>query len=67
MKSIILILLFAISLADNASIIWNYLIKSGMTKAGAAGTMGNLEADSGLVPCTYQTSYKAKLGNISNQ
>ena len=67
MKSTILILLFAFSLADNASIIWNYLIKSGMTKAGAAGTMGNLEAESGLVPCIYQTSYKAKLGNISNQ
>ena len=48
MKGTILILLFAIALSDNASIIWNTLIKSGMTKAGVAGTMGNLEAESGL-------------------
>ena len=67
MKETILILLFAITLSDNASIIWNTLIKSGMTKAGVAGTMGNLEAESGLTSCIYQTSYRAKLGNISNQ
>ena len=40
---------------------------SGMTKAGVAGTMGNLEAESGLNSCIYQTSYRQKLGNISNQ
>ena len=38
-----------------------------MTKAGVSGTMGNLEAESGLNSCIYQTSYRAKLGNISNQ
>ena len=37
-----------------------------MTKAGVAGTMGNLEAESGLNSCIYQTSYRAKFGNISN-
>ena len=54
MKVVILILLFAITLSDNASIIWNTLIKSGMTKAGAAGTMGNLDVESGLNSCIYQ-------------
>ena len=37
-----------------------------MTKAGISGTMGNLEAESGLNSCIYQISYRAKLGNISN-
>ena len=40
---------------------------SGITKAGVAGTMGNLEAESCLNSCIYQTSYRQKLGNISNQ
>ena len=31
-------------------IIWNYLIKAGMTAEGAAGMMGNLQAESGLIP-----------------
>lgn len=30
--------------------IWRYLISAGMTKAGAAGMMGNLQAESGLIP-----------------
>ena len=38
-----------------------------MTKADVSGTMGNLEEESGLNSCIYQTSYRAKLGNISNQ
>ena len=67
MKGAIIILLFAITLSDNASIIWNTLLKSGMTKAGVAGTMGNLEAESGLNSCIYQVSYRKKLGNITNQ
>ena len=67
MKGTIIILLFAIALSDNASIIWNTLLKSGMTKAGVTGTMGNLEAESGLTSCIYQMSYRQKLGNISNQ
>ena len=67
MKGAILILLFAFALTDNASIIWNTLIKSGMTKAGAAGTMGNLDVESGLNSCIYQPSYRKKLGNITNQ
>jgi hypothetical protein len=30
--------------------IWNYLISAGMTQQGAAGMMGNLQAESGLIP-----------------
>ena len=67
MKGTIIILLFAIALSDNASIIWNTLLKSGMTKAGVAGTMGNLEVESGLNSWIYQVSYRKKLGNITNQ
>ena len=37
MKRAIIFLLFAIALSDNASIIWNTLLESGMTKAGVAG------------------------------
>ena len=67
MKRAIIFLLFAIALSDNASIIWNTLLESGMTKAGVAGTMGYLQAESGLNSCIYQVSYRQKLGNISFQ
>lgn len=30
--------------------VWRYLINAGMTKAGAAGMMGNLYAESGVIP-----------------
>jgi hypothetical protein len=30
--------------------IWDYLLKAGLTKEGAAGLMGNLYAESGLNP-----------------
>ena len=45
---------------------WNYLIKQGLTKAGAAGLMGNLKADSSVRSILYEESYKKKL-NLSNQ
>ncbi|MDO5345274.1 MAG: phage tail tip lysozyme [Lachnospiraceae bacterium] len=35
---------------DTAKKIWNYLIGNGLTPYGAAGLMGNLQAESGLVP-----------------
>ena len=67
MKRAIIFLLFAIALSDNASIIWNTLLESGMTKAGVAATMGYLKYESGLNSCIYQSSYRQKLGNISFQ
>ena len=30
--------------------VWQALIKSGMTPEGAAGLMGNLQAESGIIP-----------------
>lgn len=34
----------------NEQKIWNHLVRAGMTSAGAAGMMGNLYAESGLIP-----------------
>ncbi len=47
---------------SNAQKIWDKLISSGMTKAGAAGLMGNLEAESTLNPKNLQNSYEKSLG-----
>lgn len=46
----------------NAEKVWNYLIAAGLTKHGAAGLMGNLQAESGLNPKNLQNSYEKKLG-----
>ena len=54
------------SFTSNEKTVWNYLIKQGLTKAGAAGLMGNLKADSSVRSILYEESYKKKL-NLSNQ
>ena len=46
----------------NEEKIWNYLLGKGLTKAGAAGLMGNLYAESGLRPNNLQNSYEKSLG-----
>ena len=46
----------------NEQKIWNKLINSGMTKAGAAGMMGNLYAESALNPKNLQNTYEKSLG-----
>lgn len=46
----------------NAEKIWDKLISAGMTKAGAAGLIGNLEAESALNPENLQNSYEKSLG-----
>lgn len=46
----------------NEEKIWNYLTAAGMTACGAAGLMGNLYAESGLVPANLQNTYEKKLG-----
>lgn len=43
--------------------IWNYLTDKGYTKAGTAGIMGNLYAESALNPSNIQNSYEKKLGS----
>lgn len=37
-------------MADTAKQVWQYLTTHGMTKAGAAGMMGNIKAESGMIP-----------------
>lgn len=45
----------------NEEKIWNFLIGKGLSKAGAAGLMGNLYAESGFRPNNLQNSYENKL------
>ena len=46
----------------HAEKIWDKLISAGMTKAGAAGLVGNLEAESALNSKNLQNSYEKSLG-----
>lgn len=49
-------------MSTNEERIWNYLIGKGLSKAGAAGLMGNLFAESGLSSKNLQNTYEKKLG-----
>ena len=54
------------SATDNGNIgksIWNYLTDKGYSRAGTAGIMGNLFAESGLNPSNIQNTYEKKLGS----
>ena len=46
----------------NAEKIWNFLSEKGLTAYGVAGLMGNLYAESALIPTNLQNSYEKKLG-----
>lgn len=46
----------------NEVTIWEFLKSQGMTDAGAAGIMGNLDPESGLNPKNLQNSYEGILG-----
>ena len=46
----------------NEEKIWNYLTAAGLNACGAAGLMGNLYAESGLIPTNLQNTYEKKLG-----
>lgn len=48
--------------STNEQKIWNYLVGKGLSKAGAAGLMGNLYAESCLNPINLQNTYEKKLG-----
>ena len=47
---------------NSAQRIWDKLISAGLTPAGAAGLMGNLYAESGLIPTNLQNNFEKKLG-----
>ena len=53
-------------MSSNAQIIWNFLKKEGFSDCGAAGLMGNLDAESALKPNNLQNSYNTSLG-LSNE
>lgn len=40
----------AISKTNNSTVVWKFLLSHGLTKAGAAGLMGNMHAESGIIP-----------------
>ena len=68
MKYLLLIaLILGLSYADNAKTVWNKLTKAGLTKAGAAGMMGNLQAESGMRSVIYENAYKSKVGLTDQQ
>jgi hypothetical protein len=54
-------------MADNAQVIWSYFKKQGLSDAGAAGVMGNLYAESGLVPTNLQNTYEKKLSMTDSE
>ena len=44
------------------SMVWWYLRKMGLSEKGAAGVMGNMQAESGINPINLQDSYESSLG-----
>jgi N-acetylmuramoyl-L-alanine amidase len=46
---------------ETSNEIWSYLIKAGMTEAGAAGLMGNLDAESSMNPQNLEGKYEKLL------
>lgn len=47
---------------SNSKIIWDFLKKEGFSDYGVAGLMGNLDAESGLIPTNLQNTYNTSLG-----
>ena len=51
----------------NDRVIWDFLIAHGLTECGAAGLMGNLYAESGLLPTNLQNTYNNKFGMTDDE
>ena len=47
--------------------IWNYFKNKGFSDCGIAGIMGNLYAESGLIPNNLQNTYNSKLSYTDKQ
>lgn len=47
---------------NNEEKIWNYLKGAGLNDFGTAGLMGNLYAESGLIPNNVENLYEKRLG-----
>lgn len=52
---------------SNEEKIWNYLYSKLNNAYGVAGIMGNMQAESGLIPTNLQGSYEKKLGMTDAQ
>lgn len=52
----------ALTGTTNEQKIWNYLKSKGLNNCGVAGLMGNLYAESGLIPNNLQNTYNTSLG-----
>ena len=48
--------------SNNEEKIWNYLKAKGLNDYGISGLIGNLHAESALIPTNLQNSYEKKLG-----
>ena len=48
--------------SNNEEKIWNYLKSKGLNDYGISGLMGNLHAESALIPTNLQNSYEKKFG-----
>lgn len=44
---------------DNAKKVWSILISNGVTEAGAAGVLGNMQAESSIQPCRMQGDFSS--------
>ena len=66
MRTLVIICLIAFTISGNVSSIKNHLLNHGFTKAGTAGIMGNLYAESGLNPRVYEKSKHKRIG-LSNE
>ena len=64
MKFVLLIILILnISCAtENEKIVWDFLKGEGLTDAGAAGLMGNLQAESNIQSVIYENVFKPTIG-----
>lgn len=69
MKYILLsIIILSISYAtENEKIVWNFLKEKGLTDAGAAGLMGNLQAESNIESVIYENAFKPQIGLTDQQ
>lgn len=69
MKSVLVLLLISASVcySTNEKLVWDYLINQGLSKAGAAGLMGNLYHESGIRSVIYENAYKSKIGLTDQQ
>ena len=52
---------------ETSKTIWDYLIKKGFSKAGAAGAIGNMDCESGLNSINLENTGNLKLNITDNE